>query len=101
MSSISDDLRLLTTIAANAGAAIHTAQLHAETKRNANQMATIANVGRELSATLEMQTVVNSVVENVHKLFNARDTILRLVEADGKTLNAALALGTVRGRKHV
>ncbi|MCE9644662.1 MAG: GAF domain-containing protein [Chloroflexi bacterium] len=88
-----DDLRLLTTIAANAGSAIHTAQLHAETQRNASQMATIANVGRELSATLDMHNVVKSVVENVHKLFNARDTILRLVEPDGKTLQTALALG--------
>jgi GAF domain-containing protein/DNA-binding response OmpR family regulator len=88
-----DDLRLLTTIAANAGSAIHTAQLHAETQRNASQMATIANVGRELSATLEMQSVVHSVVDNVHKLFDARDTILRLVEPDGKTLKAVLALG--------
>ncbi len=88
-----DDLRLLTTIAANAGAAIHTAQLNQETQRNAMQMATIANVGRELSSTLEMQTVVNSVVEHVHKLFNARDTILRLVEPDGETMKAALALG--------
>ncbi|MBC7879630.1 MAG: GAF domain-containing protein [Anaerolineales bacterium] len=88
-----DSLRLLTTIAANAGAAIHTARLHAETQRNASQMATIANVGRELSATLDMQTVAKSVVENVHKLFNARDTILRLVDSDGYTLRAVLALG--------
>jgi GAF domain-containing protein/CheY-like chemotaxis protein/tetratricopeptide (TPR) repeat protein len=88
-----DDLRLLTTIAANAGAAIQTAQLHAETQRTAIQMATIANVGRELSATLDLQTVVKSVVENVHTLFHARDTILRLLDADGKSLQTALALG--------
>jgi len=88
-----DSLRLLTTIAANAGAAIHTAQLHAETQRNANQMATIANVGRELSATLELENVIRTVVENVHTLFAARDTVLRLLEPDGKTLRAALALG--------
>jgi Signal transduction histidine kinase len=88
-----DDLRLLTTIAANAGAAIHTAQLHTETQRNANQMATIANVGRELSATLELDTVTKTVVENVHLLFNARDTILRLVDGDGRSLRTALALG--------
>ena len=88
-----DSLRLLSTIAANAGAAIHTAQLHAETQRNAHQMATIANVGRELSATLDLDTVVQTVVENVHTLFQARDTILRLVEPDGSTLRTVLALG--------
>ncbi len=88
-----NDLRLLTTIAANAGAAIHTAQLHAETQRNANQMATIANVGRNLSATLELDTVTKTVVENVHELFSARDTILRLIDEDGRSLRTALALG--------
>ncbi len=88
-----DSLRLLTTIAANAGSAIHTAQLHAETQRRAFQMATIANVGRELSSTLDLETVTRSVVENVHSLFSARDTILRLVDTDGVTLRTALALG--------
>ncbi|HET7376786.1 MAG TPA: GAF domain-containing protein, partial [Anaerolineae bacterium] len=88
-----DSLRLLTTIAANAGAAIQTAQLHAETRRNATQMATIANIARELSATLDLKMVVKTVAENVHTLFNARDTILRLVEPDGISLRAALALG--------
>ena len=86
-------LRLLTTIAANAGAAIHTARLHAETQRNAHQMATIANVGRELSATLNLDFVVRTVAENVHQLFDARDTILRLVEPDGSSLRTILALG--------
>jgi GAF domain-containing protein/DNA-binding response OmpR family regulator/tetratricopeptide (TPR) repeat protein len=88
-----DSLRLLSTIAANAGAAIHTAQLYAETQRNADQMATIANVGRELSATLNLEIVAKTVVENVHKLFNARDTILRLVDDDGVSLRTVLALG--------
>ena len=88
-----DSLRLLATIAANAGAAINTARLHAETQRNASQMATIASVGRDLSATLDLQKVTRTVVENVHSLFRARDTILRLVDADGKTLRAVLALG--------
>ena len=88
-----DSLRLLTTIAANAGAAIHTARLYAETQRNAHQMATIANVGRELSATLNLDVVVKTVVENVHELFDARDTILRLVDLDGISLRTVLALG--------
>ena len=88
-----DDVRLLSTIAANAGAAIRNAQLHAETQRNADQMATIANVGRELSATLNLDRVTKTVVENVHTLFHARDTILRLLDGDGQTLRTALALG--------
>jgi GAF domain-containing protein/CheY-like chemotaxis protein/tetratricopeptide (TPR) repeat protein len=86
-------LRLLSTIAASAGAAIHTARLHAQTQRNASQMATIANVGRELSATLNLDIVAKTVVENVHALFQARDTILRLLDGDNSTLRTVLALG--------
>jgi GAF domain-containing protein len=88
-----DSVRLLTTIAANAGAAIHTARLHTETQRNASQMATIASVGSDLSATLDLQKVIHTVVENVHDLFQATDTVLRLVDSDGKSLRTALALG--------
>ena len=88
-----DSLRLLTTVASNAGAAIHTARLHSETQRNASQMATIANVGRELSATLDLQKVIRTVVEHVHDLFRATDTVLRLVDSNGKILRTALALG--------
>ncbi len=88
-----ESLRLLTTIASNAGAAIQTARLHTETQRNAHQMATIANVGRELSASLDLQKVIHSVVENVHRLFGASDTSLRLVDADGRSLHTAMALG--------
>ena len=88
-----DDLRLLKTIAANAGAAIHTARLHAETQRNADQMATIATVGRELSSTLDLAKVSQTVTENVHRLFEARDTVLRLADETGETLRTKLALG--------
>ncbi|MFN8411419.1 MAG: GAF domain-containing protein [Anaerolineales bacterium] len=87
------DLRLLTTLASSMSVALESARLFNETQRNASQMATIANVGRELSSTLELPKVVQSVVENVHNLFDARDTILRLVDEDNQTLKSALALG--------
>ena len=87
------DLRLLTTLASSMSVALESARLFNETERNASQMATIANVGRELSSTLDMQQVAEIVTENVHTLFNARDTILRLLDEDGKTLVTKVALG--------
>jgi len=87
------DLDFLVSVARQTAIAIESARLYLETQRNAFQMATIASVGRELSATLELDTVTKTVVENVHTLFAARDTILRLVNTDGKTLQTALALG--------
>ncbi|HNC91719.1 MAG TPA: GAF domain-containing protein, partial [Anaerolineales bacterium] len=87
------DLRLLTTLASSLSVALESARLFNETERNASQMATIANVGRELSSTLEMEQVIHIVTENVHNLFNARDTILRLLDEDGKNLATKVALG--------
>ncbi|MCC6986172.1 MAG: GAF domain-containing protein, partial [Anaerolineales bacterium] len=87
------DLRLLTTLASSMSVALESARLFDETQRNSNQMATIANVARELSSTLDMDSVVQIVAQNVHNLFDARDTILRLLDEDGQTLVTRLALG--------
>jgi len=87
------DLRLLTTLASSMSVALESARLFNETERNASQMATIANVGRELSSMLDMERVIHIVTENIHNLFNARDTILRLLDDDGLNLLTKVALG--------
>ncbi len=88
------ELDFLVSLARQAAIAIESARLFMETERRASQMATIAEVGRELSSTLDLQEVVESVAGHAHRLFNARDTILRLVEPDGKNLRTTVALGT-------
>jgi len=87
------ELDFLVSLTRQAAIAIESARLYLETQRRADQMATIAEVGRELSATLDLQTVLENVASQVHRLFNARDTILRLVEPDGKSLRSVVALG--------
>jgi GAF domain-containing protein/CheY-like chemotaxis protein len=90
-----DDLRLLTTIAANAGAAIHTAQLHAETQRRAREMAALAEVGRDISATLEANVVLESIAIHAKDLLNADTSALFLPEGDGRTFRAIAAVGDI------
>jgi PAS domain S-box-containing protein len=80
-------------LALQAAIAIESARLFMETERRSSQMATIAEVGRELSATLDLQQVYESVASHVHSLFNARDTVLWLVEPDGKNMQTAVAMG--------
>jgi len=88
-----DDQRLLSTIAANVGAAIQNARLYEETQRRAEEMAAVAEVGREVSATLELQSILERVAMRVHELFDARDTLLRLAEPDGHTFRTQVAIG--------
>ena len=52
-----NDLRLLTTLASNVGVAIEKARLLDETQRRARETEAIAEVGREISATLDLSTL--------------------------------------------
>ncbi|MDQ3006832.1 MAG: GAF domain-containing protein, partial [Chloroflexota bacterium] len=88
-----DDLRLLTTIAANAGAAIHTAQLHSETQRRARETAALVEIGRDISSSLEASTVLNGIATHAKDLLNAHLSALFLPEGDGKTFRAIAAVG--------
>ena len=87
------DLDLFISLARQAAIAIESARLYMETERRADQMAVVAEVGREASAQLDLDAVLDSVAERVHRLFGAQDTILRLVEPDGRTFRTKVALG--------
>jgi len=86
-------LDLLVTLAHSMSVALENARLYEEARRHAGQMATIADVGRALAATLDLDAVVKNVAGHVHELFRARDTVLRLAEPDGRTYRTVVAMG--------
>ncbi|MBI5965065.1 MAG: GAF domain-containing protein, partial [Chloroflexi bacterium] len=87
-----DDLRLLTTIAANAGAAIHTAQLHAETQRRAKEMTTLAEIGNDIAASRDLEPVLERIASHAKDILRVRDIAIYL--RDGENLYVPVALGT-------
>ncbi|MCC6986985.1 MAG: GAF domain-containing protein, partial [Anaerolineales bacterium] len=88
-----DSLRLLSTVAANAGAAIKTARLHAETQRRAREMATLTEVGRDISASLEAATVLESIATHARELLDGNLSALFLPERNGRIFRAIAAVG--------
>jgi GAF domain-containing protein/CheY-like chemotaxis protein len=88
-----DDLRLLTTIAANAGAAIHNAQLHAETERRARETAALLDISRDISASLDASIVLEGIATYAMNLLNGDLSALFLPENDGATFRAVVAIG--------
>jgi PAS domain S-box-containing protein len=88
-----NDLRLLSTAAAHVGTAIQNARLYQETQQRAGQMATIAEVGREVSASLELSTVLERIARQVHSLCRGRDTVLYLLQPDNRVFRSIVALG--------
>lgn len=89
-----DDLRLLTTIAANAGAAINTAQLHAETQRRAREMATLAEIGNDIAASRDLEPVLERIAAHAKEILRVRDIAVYLREPDSDVFRAHVALGT-------
>jgi len=90
-----NDVRLLSTIAANVGAAIRNAQLYQETQRRGDEMAALAEVGREISATLDPTAVLQSIAEQALSLFSAGSSAVFLSEPDGQTFRAIVAVGDI------
>jgi GAF domain-containing protein/CheY-like chemotaxis protein len=90
------DARLLSTIAANVGVAIQNARLYQETHRRAEEMAALADVGQEISATLDVQTVLGRIGERVQSLLEADSSALYLEGSEPGTYRAILALGEMR-----
>jgi GAF domain-containing protein/CheY-like chemotaxis protein len=87
------DLDLLVSLARQTAIAIESARLYMETENRANQMATLAEAGREISSSLNLETVLESIASRAHQVCRARSTILRLADADGQTFRTIVALG--------
>ncbi|HET7645607.1 MAG TPA: GAF domain-containing protein [Candidatus Limnocylindria bacterium] len=89
------DERLLATIAANVGVAVQNARLYDETRRRAEEMAALADVGREMSATLELSVVLELIADRARTLLGADTSAVFLPTEDADTLRATVALGEI------
>jgi GAF domain-containing protein/DNA-binding response OmpR family regulator len=88
-----DSLRLLTTIAANAGAAIHTARLHAETQRRAREMSTLAEIGNEIAASRDLEPVLEKIASHAKEILRVQEIAIYLREGVSDTFRAPVAIG--------
>ncbi len=75
--------RLLQTVAASMGVALENARLFEETQRRARETAALVEIGREISATLDLPTVLEQIADRALQVLSARDVVLRLIEPDG------------------
>ena len=87
------DAHLLSTIAANVGVAIRNAQLYEETRRRGDEMAALAEVGRELSTAADLAAVLDYVAKRAMDLLEAETSAVYLAEPESGAFRAAVALG--------
>ena len=89
------DMRLLSTLATNMGVAIENGRLFQETQRRAREMAALSEVGRDISATLDLPTVLERIAQHTIELLDVCDSAIFLPDADGRTMRSEVALGAV------
>ncbi|HYK95126.1 MAG TPA: GAF domain-containing protein [Candidatus Dormibacteraeota bacterium] len=87
------DARVLSTIASNVGAAIRNAQLYREAQRRAREMAELAEVGREISATLDLEGLLGRIAERAMALLEGDTSGVFLAEPDGQAFRAIAVVG--------
>jgi GAF domain-containing protein/CheY-like chemotaxis protein len=87
------DLDFLISVARQAAIAIESARLYLETRRQANEMAALADVGRDVSATLDLPTVLERIALHAKDLLTVDISAVFLAGADDATFRAIVVLG--------
>ena len=87
------DVRLLSTIASNVGTAIRNAQLYRESQRRALETAELAEVGREISATLDLDGLLARITARAKELIEVQTSGVFLAEPDGRSFRAISVIG--------
>ncbi len=75
-----DDCRLLSNIGSQVGIAIESARLYEKSQRLARQMSALFEVGKTISAHLELQPLLSSIAENAGKLLDADQTAVAFLD---------------------
>ncbi len=87
------DVRLLQTLASAMSVALENARLFDETQRNARESQALSAVGRDLSSTLELSTVMDRIASHAKDLLAAENSAIFLPDVDARTFRAIVALG--------
>ena len=87
------DVRLLSTVAASTGAALENARLFGEIQRRGRESSALADVGRDLSSSLDLSAVLNGIARHAKELLGAENSAIFLPAADGGTFRADVAHG--------
>ncbi|HUH94736.1 MAG TPA: GAF domain-containing protein [Casimicrobiaceae bacterium] len=89
------DVRLLKTLASSMSVALENARLFDETQRRSRETAALAEVGRDISSTLELSTVMDRIANHARNLLSAGSSAIFLPEPGGDTYRAIVAVGEI------
>ncbi|HEY2967744.1 MAG TPA: GAF domain-containing protein, partial [Casimicrobiaceae bacterium] len=89
------NVRLLQTVAGAMSVALENARLFDATQRRTRETAALAEVGRDISSTLDLATVMERIARHARNLLNAGTSAIFLPDASGETYRAIVAVGDI------
>jgi len=88
-----EEQMLVKQVADQLSLALENARLFQEAQRRAREMTALAEVAREISATLELQGVLDRIAHQAKEILNAITSVVYVPDPDYKTLIAIAAIG--------
>ena len=86
-------VHLLSTVGASMGVALQNARLFHETQARERQAAALAEVGRDLSSSLDLATVMDRIAGHAKDLLEANNSAIFLADPAAGTYRAIVAVG--------
>ena len=87
------DVRLLETLAGVTSVALHNANLFDEIRRRTRESEALAEVGRDVSSSLDLQTVMDRIARHAKDLLGADTSAIFLSADDGPRYRAVASVG--------
>ncbi|HSC22548.1 MAG TPA: GAF domain-containing protein [Casimicrobiaceae bacterium] len=88
-------VHLLTTLANTMSVALENARLFDETQRRTRETAALAEVGRDISSTLDLHVVMDRIAHHAKDLLHCDNSAIFLPNADNTVYRAIVAIGSV------
>ncbi|HEY9152732.1 MAG TPA: GAF domain-containing protein [Anaerolineales bacterium] len=89
-----DELQHLMSLIQQASIAIEKTRLFGEAQRRAQEMSALAEVGQDVSASLDLQVVLERIATHAKNLLNGLSSAVYLPDPDGKTYRAIAVIGS-------
>ncbi|MFB0546113.1 MAG: GAF domain-containing protein, partial [Anaerolineae bacterium] len=90
-----DDLAFLTALADQTTIALDNAQLYERTEKRARELATLIEVGQTIASTLDLQTVLSTIMTKAVQILDVEAGSLLLMDEKGEELVFQVALGPI------
>ena len=87
------EVRLLQTVASSMGVALENARLLEETQRRARESSALSDVGRDLSSSLDLATVMDRIAGHAKDLLKSSNSAIFLPDPGARTSRAIVAVG--------